>query len=84
MDKENTGLTDQATNGGASVFTIHRQLLQIAADEIARIPEHLEQMTPAERVRFVLAVLPYTAPKVEKVDTDFAAYGNVKIGWPDY
>lgn len=80
MSKGNAGLV---TGGEASVFTIHKQLLQIAAAEVARLPEHLETMTPAERVRFVLAVLPYTAPKVEKVDTDFATYGNVKIGWPE-
>lgn len=49
-------------------LAIHKQLLKIAADEIARLPEHLAALTPAERVRFVLSVLPYTAPRVDKID----------------
>lgn len=71
--------TDAATIA-ASTRTIHKQLLEIANREISRLPEHLEQLTPAERVRFVLAVLPYTAPKVESCQTDFAE-GNERIGW---
>lgn len=62
-----------------TVHAIHKQLLAVAAAEIAKLPEHLEQLTPAERVRFILAVLPYTAPKVDKVQTDFAQLGD---GWP--
>lgn len=62
----------------ASVHDIHRQLVEIAAREIAKLPEHLEHLTPAERVRFVLSVLPYTAPKVEKCATDYATFGD---GW---
>ena len=34
--------------------SIHKQLQAIAAGELAKIPEYLEQLTPAERVRFVL------------------------------
>ena len=70
----------KAAEGAATVHTIHKQLLQIAAAEIARLPEHLEQLQPVERVRFVLAVLPYTAPKVEKCATDYAANGD-GLGW---
>ena len=55
--------------------SIHKQLQAIAAEELAKIPEYLEQLTPAERVRTVLQLLPYTAPKVEKVTT---TYGE---GW---
>lgn len=79
MEQETTITKPAArTAQAATVHTIHKQLVQIAAAEIARLPEHLEQLTPAERVRFVLAVLPYTAPKVEKVGTDYAQFGD---GW---
>lgn len=57
---------------------IHKQLQEIAAAEIARIPELLEQVTPAERIRFILAILPYTAPKVETCATHF---GEGFTGW---
>lgn len=73
--KQENAIVTQAT---ATVHDIHKQLLAVAAREIAKLPEHLEQLTPAERVRFVLAVLPYTAPKVEKVNTDYATFGD---GW---
>lgn len=64
----------------ATVYDIHKQLVQIAADEIALLPEHLKDLTAAERVRFVLAVLPYTAPHVEKVSTNYADWGNSSGG----
>lgn len=73
--KQDVAIVKQAP---ATVHEIHKQLLAVAAAEIAKLPEHLEQLTPAERVRFVLAVLPYTAPKVEKVNTDYATFGD---GW---
>lgn len=79
MKQETAITTTPATQRAATVHDIHRQLVQIAAAEIARLPEHLEQLTPAERVRFVLAVLPYTAPKVERVDTDFDTWGGFSI-----
>jgi len=31
--------------------SIHRQLQELAAKEIETLPEYLEQLTPAERVR---------------------------------
>lgn len=64
----------------ATTHEIHKQLLEIANREIAKLPEHLEQLTPAERVRFVLSILPYTAPKVESCRTDFAENKGI-IGW---
>ena len=73
--KQETAVVTQAA---ATVHDLHKQLVQIAADEIRRLPEHLEHLTPAERVRFVLAILPYTAPKVEKCATNYAADGD---GW---
>lgn len=73
--KQENAIVKQAA---ANVHDIHKQLLAVAAAEIAKLPEHLESLTPAERVRFVLAVLPYTAPRVEKVGTDYATFGD---GW---
>lgn len=58
--------------------TIHKQLQEIAARELAALPQHLEKLTPAERVRAVLAILPYTAPKVETCAT---SYGNPAGAW---
>ena len=74
-------VAQDAAEIGATVHTIHKQLVEIAAAEISKLPEHLEHLTPAERVRFVLAVLPYTAPRVEKVATDYAKTGDNTFGW---
>lgn len=68
------------TEATATVHDLHKRLLKIAYDEIQRLPEHLEHLTPAERVRFVLAVLPYTAPRVDKVGTNYAEDGGA-FGW---
>ena len=62
----------------ATVHELHKRLLEVAAAEIERLPEHLNALTPAERVRFILAVLPYTAPKVDKCTTSYAQDGD---GW---
>ncbi len=80
MKNDAVTVAEGVAQAPATVHDIHKQLVQIAADEIRRLPEHLEQLTPAERVRFVLAVLPYTAPKVEKCATDYAANGD-GFGW---
>lgn len=61
--------------------TLHQQLQAIAAAELERLPEFLEQLTPAERVRTVLQLLPYTAPKVEKVTTTYGE--GWASGWGD-
>lgn len=58
---------------------IHKRLQEIAAQELAKLPEYLDQLTPAERVRFVLAILPYTAPRVESCGTTFGE--NLNAGW---
>lgn len=52
--------------------TIHKQLQELAALEIAAFPELVKNLTPAERVRVLLALLPYVAPKVGNCDVDFA------------
>lgn len=56
--------------------TLHKQLQEIAARELAALPQYLEQLTPAERVRAVLAILPYTAPKVETCSTHYGTPGG--------
>lgn len=66
MTKKNTPIPVEV-----NTKSIHKQLQEIVADEITRFPELLEQVTPAERIRFVLAILPYTAPKVETCATHF-------------
>lgn len=63
--------TEQAVTSAS----IHKQLQEIAARELAAIPQYLEQITPAERVRFVLSILPYTAPKIETVEAHFGEPG---------
>lgn len=67
------------TDARVTTKEIHKQLLAIANREIARLPEHLEQLTPPERVRFVLAILPYTAPRVEKCALNYSEHTT--IGW---
>ena len=65
--------TTNTTEGQTPITSksIHKQLQAIAAGELAKIPEYLEQLTPAERVRFVLSILPYTAPRVATCETHF-------------
>lgn len=57
---------------------LHQQLQAIAAAELARLPEYLEQLTPGERVRTVLQLLPYSVPKVEKVATTYGEAWGVE------
>lgn len=61
--------------------SLHRQLQDIAARELERLPELLEQLTPPERVRFIMQLLPYTAPKVNTVGPTFAE--GLNDGWDD-
>lgn len=50
---------------------LHGRLKEIVQKEIEGLPELLEQLEPKERVRTVLALLPYVSPKVETVATDY-------------
>lgn len=52
--------------------SIHRQLQEIVLREIAHIPEYVEQLTPPERVKFILSILPFTTPRVEACAAHFA------------
>ena len=64
-----------ATEQAVTSASIHKQLQEIAAREIATLPDYLEKLTPSERVRFVLSILPYTAPKLETVQAHFGEPG---------
>jgi len=58
---------------------LHGRLKDIVSKELARLPELLEQLEPKERVRTILALLPYVTPKVEAVATDFGE--AFSMGW---
>lgn len=51
--------------------SIHQQLKEIAAKELEGLPELLDKLEPKERVRAILSLLPYTAPKIENCTTHF-------------
>lgn len=55
----------------ATVKGVHGQLKAIMARELERLPELLEALPPQERIKALLQLLPYTAPKVETCKTDF-------------
>lgn len=61
----------KATTNDATVKGIHGQLKAIMAQEIERLPELLEALPPQERIKAVLQLLPYCAPKVETCNTSF-------------
>ena len=67
MAKEQTEMVQQAP----LTKDLHGRLKEIVRKEIERLPELLEQLEPKERVRNVLALLPYVTPKVETVATDY-------------
>lgn len=50
---------------------LHGRLKEIVQKEIERLPELLQELEPKERVRTLLALLPYVTPKVETVATDY-------------
>ena len=51
--------------------SIHQQLQEIATKELENLPQLLERLEPKERLRAVLNLLPYTAPRVESCQVDF-------------
>ena len=55
-------------DGNVAASTIRNTLKRIVADEINHLPERLEGLTPQERVRVLLSVLPYVAPRITSVD----------------
>jgi len=46
---------------------LRETLKSIISDELERLPETLEQLTPKERVEVVLKLAAYVLPKVEPV-----------------
>lgn len=50
---------------------LHAKLKRIVADELERLPETLEKLEPAARVKFLLKLLPYVAPKIDTVGDDY-------------
>lgn len=73
MSKRNTDVTTDATVKG-----LHGQLKAIMARELEQLPELLAALPPQERIKAVLQLLPYTAPKVQTCSNDF---GETKTGW---
>jgi hypothetical protein len=57
--------------------SLHRALKDVMARELAQLPDLLEALPPAERIKAVLQLLPYTAPKVEQCSSE---YGD-GFGW---
>lgn len=64
-NKKGTATPDTTVKG------LHGQLKAIMARELERLPELLEALPPQERIKAVLQLLPYTAPKVETCTKDF-------------
>ena len=58
---------------------LHAKLKRIVADELERLPETLEKLEPAARVKFLLKLLPYVAPKIETVGDDYGEGVNFDI-----
>lgn len=50
---------------------LHAQLKKIVAQELERLPETLEKMEPNARVKCLLQLLPYVAPKIETVGDEY-------------
>ena len=65
MGKAPTEIVAPTTKG------LHGRLKDIVQKEMERLPDLLEQLEPKERVRTILALLPYVTPKIETVATDF-------------
>lgn len=68
MAQENTVIVRET---GARTSEMHKRLKEIVSKELEGLPALLEQLEPKERVRNILALLPYVTPKVETVATDY-------------
>lgn len=51
--------------------SLHRALKDVMARELAQLPELLEALPPQERIKAVLQILPYVAPKVEQCSSEY-------------
>ncbi len=50
---------------------IHQQLKEIVAKEIEQLPELLGQLDPQDRIKAVLQLMPYVAPKLESCEKTY-------------
>lgn len=64
MAKKESTTTKERTKG------IHTRLCEIMAQELEMLPETLDALPPLERIKAILQMLPYTAPKVDTVASD--------------
>lgn len=76
MAKTNKGQEQQAAQPTAK--DLHARLKEIVQREIDNLPAALEELEPKERVKTLLALLPYVAPKVTNVAAD---YGEPMAGF---
>lgn len=76
MANENTVVVREL---GINTNALHKRLKEIVSKELEGLPALLEKLEPKERVRNVLALLPYVTPKVETVATDYGEpWGDMK------
>lgn len=66
-------------NATPSTKDLHVRLKEITRREMEKLPELLEQLEPKERVKTLLALLPYTTPKVANVEASFGE--PIEFGW---
>lgn len=59
----NTNKNKDVMTNTTNARTIHQQLQELAAREITALTNQVDQLQPAERLRFLLAILPYVTPK---------------------
>ncbi len=46
--------------------SVKKILKSFAAEELKRLPEYIDKLEPADRVRFLSSILPYITPKAEE------------------
>lgn len=69
MAKTNKDLEQEQAQPTAK--DLHARLKDIVQREIDNLPAALEQLDPKERIKTLLALLPYVAPKVTNVAADY-------------
>ena len=64
MAKKDNKTMKEVTKG------IHTKLCEIMARELEMLPDPLDALLPPERIKAILQMLPYTAPKMDAVASD--------------
>jgi len=67
MSSAPTEITTAAAPRKVLTSEIRDRLKNIALDEVAKLPELLEQMEPKDRVQYALKLLSFVAPQVKEV-----------------